>query len=609
MARHLSYILDVWLCANRTDFTRILGTDSALAAMNDSAITLDRLAAGSGQLYSLPAVAMEVLKMTRNPQLDTRTLKECIENDPALTGKILKVVNSSLFGLSCEVSDLTQALALLGTKPLKLLVLGFSLPARLFAGVEGETLGRYWEHTLTKAVAGREISETLFDVPGDEAFIAGLLQDLGMLLLIQKLGPPYVALLEKAATGNEDLLRLEVEAMGFDHTALSARLLAQWKLPDTLVEAVAWDSQHPPSNPAAVPEKTLPEKTLPRILHVAELVARLLADQRPGVLGKLLEVGQQYGNLSEAQLETMICSLVEKVQQLADVLSLQLPGQRDYRDVLVQAHEQMAAVATETAVDMIRYQYGEVPMGDDRSPPQDESLLEEIQALAEAVANAVGRTTDPPREPDAPAHTDPIQTIAPPHRMALTPLPNTGSVAGEWALGLLGPLAAAVAACRQSRCPMSLLLVQISQVDELILARGPEGYDHLRDRLQGLCEKIDHPRASSLPYGDSGFALILPDCERRLAVELATQLLSEIRHPDSRDTAGWPSSVEPHNGPEPRGSVEPRSGNSTVNLGVGIATVTLPPKNFPAENLLTGADRCLYASLASGGVVKSIETY
>ena len=103
---------------------------------------------------------MEVLQLTDNPQVDTRALKECIENDPALTGKILRVVNSSLFGLSREISDLNQALALLGTKPLKLLVLGFSLPGGLYAGIEARTLARYWRRTLTKAVAARESGRT-----------------------------------------------------------------------------------------------------------------------------------------------------------------------------------------------------------------------------------------------------------------------------------------------------------------------------------------------------------------------------------------------------------------------------------------------------------------
>ena len=197
----------------------------------DSATILDRLAGRAGQLYSLPAVAMQVLELTRNPQVNTHDLKECIENDPAMTGRILRVVNSSLFGLSGEVSDLNQALTLLGIKPLKLLVLGFSLPSGLFLDVEAKTLAWYWRHTLTKAVAGREISQRLWRIPGDDAFIAGLLQDLGMLLLIQELGSPYLAFLDRAVAEHLDVGAMETQAMGFSHTALSARLLAQWRLP------------------------------------------------------------------------------------------------------------------------------------------------------------------------------------------------------------------------------------------------------------------------------------------------------------------------------------------------------------------------------------------
>ena len=75
-------------------------------------------------LHSLPAVAVKILELTNDPKIDLRAVKDCIETDPALTGKILKTVNGSLFGLSREVSDLNQALALLGTTPLKMLVLG-----------------------------------------------------------------------------------------------------------------------------------------------------------------------------------------------------------------------------------------------------------------------------------------------------------------------------------------------------------------------------------------------------------------------------------------------------------------------------------------------------
>ena len=186
--------------------------------MIDSATTLDHLAARCGQLYSLPGVAMQVLQLTRNPQVDTRALKECIENDPAISSRILRVVNSSLFGLSREVSDLNQALALLGIKPLKLLVLGFSLPSGLFLDVEAKTLLWYWKHTLTKAVAGRELSHRLWRIPGDEAFLAGLFQDLGVLVLFQQLGQPYARFLDRAVSHRPRSWRDRTAGVRVSHT-------------------------------------------------------------------------------------------------------------------------------------------------------------------------------------------------------------------------------------------------------------------------------------------------------------------------------------------------------------------------------------------------------
>ena len=149
-----------------------------------SAPALAELVQRAQNLYSLPAVAAKVIELTSNPKVDTHALKECIQTDPALTAKLLRVVNSSLFGLSREVSDLNQALALLGTKPLKLLVLGFSLPEGLFREVAKDQLQWYWSTTLARAVAARAISEKFYESPGDDSFLAALLQDIGVLVLL-----------------------------------------------------------------------------------------------------------------------------------------------------------------------------------------------------------------------------------------------------------------------------------------------------------------------------------------------------------------------------------------------------------------------------------------
>ncbi len=184
---------------------------------------LDRFVDRVSKLYTLPAVAVQVLQLTAHPRVDAHAMKDCLEKDPALTSKVLRVVNSSLFGLTSKVSDLNQALALLGIKPLKLLVLGFSLPDKLFVGMAGDILHRYWRRSLTKAVAARELSQTVWNLPGDEAFLAGLLQDLGVLVLLQELGEPYVKLLDLAYAKAPAVTPFEGKSLGFDHVQLSAR--------------------------------------------------------------------------------------------------------------------------------------------------------------------------------------------------------------------------------------------------------------------------------------------------------------------------------------------------------------------------------------------------
>ena len=559
--------------------------------MSDPSATIDRLVCRAGQFYSLPAVAMKVLELTGDPQLDTHALRACIENDPALTTKILRVVNSSLFGLSREVSDLNQALTLLGTKPLKLLVLGFSLPEGLFAGVAADALARYWRHTVTKAVAAREIAETLWRQPGDDAFIAGLLQDLGMLLLIQEVGRPYLSFLAQVDGCGGDLIALETETMGFDHTAISARLLAQWGLPRLLVENVAWHDVR-----RAVKDPSPPAAALPRILQLAELTARLLGGGQPELLGQVLEVGDRYCELSQSQLEALVAELEEKVSQLADVLRLELPRGLDYREVLVEAHRQLAQVAAEAAGDLLGQGAAR------REPPADSGgLAHQMELLSEAIARVVQQSAeglegvpDAERVP-SPAADASTRTMAGPSRGSAAPVAVAAASGRKPAQeeqldpGLVGQLAVAVSACRRSRCALSLLLVELGSVDEVVMTRGVDGLESVRRLLEELCRGVDHTCAICLPYREAGFAVILPDCDRQVAARLGHQLLAAIA-----GVARGQAFVEVQG----------------LRVDVGAATVSLPPKNFQPEDLLKAAGRCLYGShVSGGGVVKSIEIY
>ncbi len=527
-------------------------------------------------LYSLPAVAMRVLELTSHPKVDVRALKECIENDPALTTKILRVVNSSLFGLSRTVTDLNQALALLGTKPLKMLVLGFSLPRNLFAALEADVLSRYWRHTLTKAVVARELALRLWHTSGEEAFIAALLQEIGQLVLVQDLGEPYVKFVSRVQASHNDLLTMELETLGFDHAVLSARLLDHWGLPDSIVHAVGM----PHSCPLilALPSQA---QTLPQILHVADLIARLLDQDGNQLLPELLETGRQYRRLTIEDLPLLLTDLEEKVQQLADVLQLRLPEQEDYRDVLCDAQAQMSHVA-------------ETMEATSQELSEAAGVWQEIVALSQAVDDFTHSPQKPlPRQLEE----DTIKTIAATPRAATLDASATATqtrqavVAKDVAVwndpGLMGRVVASLANCRQARQPLSLALLEVDNYSDWILTHGTAGTQKLMQLVASVLSANTDRDEDLQQLGDGQFVLLLVDYDRSQANELAREAMRQVRQ--------WSEQRQEHLG-------------RSLSLSVGLASLLIPPKNFPPEELVSAAKRCLQGAQLSGGdTLKSIE--
>ena len=533
----------------------------------------------TGQLYSLPAVAMEVLRLTSEPKVDARALKDCLERDPALTTRVLKVVNSSLFGLSRPVCDLTQALALLGTRPLKMLVLGFSLPKELFTGLSASVLARYWRHTLIKAVAARELADQAFHTPGDEAFTAGLVQDIGLLALIQQIGEPYLRLVDHCQSHGGNLLERELETLGFDHAVLSSRLLKQWGLADSLCTAVAV-----PHDRGRIMQLPSDARTLPQILHLADLLARLVAQPFGPALHELLAAGESYCRLSFDQLRPLVGGLQNKVADLAEVLALELPAGERYTDLLVAAQSRLADLTAVAVAEMAT-----------RSP--EEGLLEltdelrrEVRAFAysssrtAADRKAIGQGRRGAEEPfDLP------RGYSPDARASLAPASGGPVVVSPVVAepGLAGRVAAATNRCRLAHGPLSLSLLAVDQFADLLLHLGPGGAGDLLHALKLDLAGWAGQRGGVAQTGEAQFALLWENCPRSEAVQTVRDVLVQVK--------SW-------RGPAALGK------NLEISLSAGVATLALPPKNFPPQQLIDAAQRCLTGVQLSGGnAVKSIE--
>lgn len=520
--------------------------------------SLSALVERTGGLYSLPSVAMEVLELTKDPEVDAHKLKACLERDAALTARLLRVVNSSLFGLSREVTDLGQAVAILGAQPLKLLVLGFSLPDALFAELAHDVLASYWQTTLCKAVAARAIGDRYFGGRGDEGLIVGLLQDVGLLVLLQQLQTPFVKFVEKASEAGVDLLSAERRTLGFDHTQLSRRLLDAWRLPESIVYAVEAEPEH-------LEQLSSRAATLHKIVTAAGLVARVVTDRSPETLQQLLQT-DAFRRVSFDQLRTFVVDLRDQVLQLADVLNISWSGELSYEQMLLDAQSRMASASVSVLTDVIR--------------SREDSLA--AQYDEKQLWSAFGMPTKPAPQPKpAPAAT-PATNKAEPRR----PKP-AGQL--EMSRELEFALAAAISASRQERSGASLIIAAADGYQPLFFTSAALPADELERTFTSAARTQLQDRLSVIPLAEQAFAIVVPHCERSAAIDNATRVLSAVRQ--AFTLRFGPSAAQ-------------------LQLASGVATVSMPHKSFQGAELFAPACRCLAAARSAGAdAVKSIEIY
>lgn len=210
--------------------------------------TIDKVLA-CPSLPSLPAVAVEVLALTRSRDVSLVDISRVVQNDPGLAAKILKTVNSSFYGLQQPCSRLDRAMSYLGLQAVKSLVLGFSLvdATRSVGNSPGVDLKRHWRRTIFAASAARHLAQLTGAADPDEAFTASLFQDIGVLACVAALSDEYVSTLATAPDDHDLLCRHEREVFPFDHTTVGAELAKRWKLPDVFTEVIR--KHHAPDSP------------------------------------------------------------------------------------------------------------------------------------------------------------------------------------------------------------------------------------------------------------------------------------------------------------------------------------------------------------------------
>jgi HD-like signal output (HDOD) protein len=227
---------------------------------------------GISHIATLPEITLSIIELVENPKSTSQDLNKVISNDPALCSRILKVVNSAFYGLPRQIGSIDRAISLLGLNAVKNLAIAASL-AKLFKG--GSLCNRFdakdlWTHSVATATACRLIATTLKVNFADEAFLAGLIHDIGIMVELQADREKLAAVfnkLEVDTDGNctSDFIAIERAVFGCDHCLFGATLCESWKFPKSFVFACG--HHHDP--------KQLPHenRTLPWMVYIADRLA------------------------------------------------------------------------------------------------------------------------------------------------------------------------------------------------------------------------------------------------------------------------------------------------------------------------------------------------
>lgn len=223
------------------------------------------------QLPSIPAVVQELISNFDNPELDSQHLAQKIGQDQALAAKVLRVANSAFYGLPRQVGSIQEAVVVLGFNTVRSLVLSAGI-IDAFATASPACVDhrRHWQRSLDTATYARAVAKCLRQ-DSETAFSAGLLHDIGIMVLDVCDHERFAALWQATEAGENGLIEAERAALGFDHAELGAEVARRWKFPPVIEEAIRRHYQ---------PEYQ-PFQPLTGIVQAAAILARLGEEEVP----------------------------------------------------------------------------------------------------------------------------------------------------------------------------------------------------------------------------------------------------------------------------------------------------------------------------------------
>ena len=298
----------------------------------------------SSQLPTLPTVAVRLLEMSKNPDIEIQEIVNCIKADPAISAKILKATNSSYFGFRSEVTSLERAVPLLGATVVTSLALSFSLvDAAMSKGELVKHYQEYWMQSVVQATAANILGELCVGGLECEYFLCGLLCDIGRLATLKTMPDQYREVINECAETKEPLHVVEQRRFGFDHVEIGAKLAEFWKLAPVIQDVIRYhhaDIEHINA------VRSLPHFEIIRVGAVASAIGDYYVSPAKGEsLQRIRALWSQVCDRDESEVEQLLVRVCERVKTAANLFSASASLLCTASELTAEANEQLAQLA------------------------------------------------------------------------------------------------------------------------------------------------------------------------------------------------------------------------------------------------------------------------
>lgn len=258
-------------------------------------------------LPTLPAVVQFVGNMVEEGQASAQEIGTVIARDQVLSARLLRMVNSPFYGFPGRISSVTHAVVLLGFNVVKGLVLSTAVFDRL-----GDNSRHLWQHSLGVALISRQLAKELKLGDPEETMVAGLLHDIGKVILGHLAPEDYAAAVQVAEVKHIHILQAEREILGLDHCEVAQWAADSWHLPERLQDVLAWHH---------APHMAKEGRAMTAIVHLADILARGMDYGNPGdpAMPRLEREAFNYLGISYDQIDRVLADAEKHYQNGANL--------------------------------------------------------------------------------------------------------------------------------------------------------------------------------------------------------------------------------------------------------------------------------------------------